>query len=247
MSNSLDLLPLNQSKPEPAKRKRKSWKGVTSIRKSARLNKASVPLVIKTNFSDEESYHGYFEDNDNPSKTCIRLTDDESYHGESEDNEKPKEEVLDSIVQPLENQLQLVLYWSKKSNDLNFNEDKLRLAQEFITCPRIFYRFIEDPTITHSLHEIYEFLTINSLRSPSRITLAKPTFLWYTLTNQNRTTYGLNNTEMDHPWPILSEESHIKFCMLCPNQNPIILESIKQNLHQLSPSLTLIKHSKVMN
>jgi len=50
--------PVKPIKPELAKRKRKSWKGVTSIRKSARLNKDSVPLVIEIKFSDEESYHG---------------------------------------------------------------------------------------------------------------------------------------------------------------------------------------------
>jgi len=32
--------------------------------------------------------------------------------------------------------------------------------------------------------------------------------------------------------------------MLCPNQNPIIPMLIKQNLHQPSPSLKLVKHSK---
>jgi len=89
MSNSLDL----QSKPELAKRKRKSWKGVTSIRKSARLNKDSIPLVIETKILDEESYHGDFEDNDNLSETFIRIVDDESYHGDFEDNENPKEEI----------------------------------------------------------------------------------------------------------------------------------------------------------
>jgi len=197
MSNSLDLLLLNQSKLKLAKRKRKSWKGVTSIRKSARLNKDSVPLVIEINFLNEESYHGDSKDNDNPIKTCIRIIDDESYHGDSEENENPEEAVLENIVQPLKNQLQLVLYRSKKFNDLNFNEYKLRVVQKFITCPRIFYRFIEDPIITHSLYVIYEFLTINSLRSPFRITLAKPTFLLYTLIDQNRITHDLNHPKMD--------------------------------------------------
>jgi len=91
MNNSLDLLPSHQSKPKLAKRKRKSWKGVTSIRKSARLNKDSVPLVIETKFSDEKSYHGDFEDNDNLSEICTRIVDDEPYHGDSEDNENPEE------------------------------------------------------------------------------------------------------------------------------------------------------------
>jgi len=98
MNDSLDLLLLNQSKLEPTKRKRKSWKGITSIRKSARLNKASVPLAVETNFSNDESYHRDFEDNDDPRKTCIKIIDNESYHGESEDNENHKENVLENIV-----------------------------------------------------------------------------------------------------------------------------------------------------
>jgi len=104
MSNPLDLPPTNQSKPEPAKRKRKSWKGVTTIRKSARLNKNSVPLVIEIELSDEESYHGDSEDNDNLSETCTKIIDDESYHGDFEDNENPEEEILENINHPLNNE-----------------------------------------------------------------------------------------------------------------------------------------------
>jgi len=124
---SSDLLPPNQSKPKITNRKRKSWKGVTSIRKSARLNKASVPLAIEINLSDEEYHHRYSKDNDNPSQTCIKIIDDQSYHGDSEGNENPKKEVLENIVQPLKNQL--FLFYSKKSNNLNLNEDKLRMVQ----------------------------------------------------------------------------------------------------------------------
>jgi len=133
-------------------------------KKSARLNKASVPLAIEIDFLYDESYHRDFEDNDDPSKIGIKIIDDEHYHGDSKENENPKEEVLENIVQTLENQLQLVLYCFEKSNDLNLTEDKLRLVQEFITCPRIFYRFTKDPTITHSLYIIYKILTINSLK-----------------------------------------------------------------------------------
>jgi len=32
--------------------------------------------------------------------------------------------------------------------------------------------------------------------------------------------------------------------MMCPNQDLVILEFIKQNLHQPSPSLTLVEHFK---
>jgi len=85
-------------------------------------------LANETDFSDDESYHGDFEDNNDPIKTCIKIIDDESYHGDSKDNENPKEEVLENIVQPIENQLQLVLYRSKKYNDLNITKDKLRLV-----------------------------------------------------------------------------------------------------------------------
>jgi len=54
----------------------------------------------------------------------------------------------------------------------------------------------------------------------------------------------MNHLEMECPQLILSEESHVNFCMLYPNQNPFIPKLIKQNLHQPSLSLTLIKHSK---
>jgi len=49
------ILPLSQSKLETTNRKGKSWKGVTSIRKSAILNKASVPLAIEIDLLNEES------------------------------------------------------------------------------------------------------------------------------------------------------------------------------------------------
>jgi len=100
---SSNLLPPNQSKLETTNKKRKSWKGVTSIIKSARLNKASVPLAIETNLLDEESYHKDFEDNYNPIQTCIKIIDDESYHGDLENNENLEKEVLENLVQPLEN------------------------------------------------------------------------------------------------------------------------------------------------
>jgi len=227
MSNSLDLLPLNQSKLELAKRKRKSWKGVTSIRKNARLNKYSVPLIIETKFSDEESYHGDSEDNDNLSETCIRIVDDESYHGDSKDNENPEEEVLENITQPLENEWQLTLYHSEKSNDLNLIEDKLRLVQKFIRCLRTFYRFSRDPIIAYSLNTIYEFMITKNCRlsvgasifeKPSMISVAR---------YQYRTARGLRDQEMDHLWPICAMESHVKFCALYSRWNAFGPKSIK--------------------
>jgi len=49
---------------------------------------------------------------------------------------------------------------------------------------------------------------------------------------------------MDHLWPIFTKESHVNFCMMCPNQDLVILESIKQNLHQSVSLLTLVEHPK---
>ena len=65
MSNSLGHSQLDQLKLEQIKRKRKSSKGITPIRKSARLNKTSTPFVVKIDFLDDESYHGDSEDNEN--------------------------------------------------------------------------------------------------------------------------------------------------------------------------------------
>jgi len=76
-------------------------------------------LVIKIKLSDEESYHGDSEDNDNLSETCIKIVDDESYHGDSKDNENPEEEVQENITHPLENEWPLILYHSEKFDDLN--------------------------------------------------------------------------------------------------------------------------------
>ena len=45
-------------------RKKRSQKGIVPIRKSARLTKTSTPLVIKIDFSNDESYHENLEDNE---------------------------------------------------------------------------------------------------------------------------------------------------------------------------------------
>ena len=85
MDNSLGHSQPNQLKLEQIKRKRKSWKGIMPIRKSARLIKTSTPFVVKTDFPTDESYHGDFEDND------------------SLDNETLEGKILENLVQHLEN------------------------------------------------------------------------------------------------------------------------------------------------
>ena len=227
ISNSLDLPSTNQSKPELAKRKRKSWKGVTSIRKSARLNKDSVPLVIETKILDEESYHKDFEDNDNLNKTCTRIIDDKSYHGDSEDNENTEEEVLENINNPLDNEWKLTLYHSKKSNDLNLTKEKLRLVQKFIRHLGTFYEFFRDPTIAYSLNTIYDFMITNNCRLPvGAFIFEKPSVISVIL-YQYRIARGLREQEMDRPWPTFAMESHVNFCALYSRRNDFGLESVK--------------------
>jgi len=68
MSNSLGHSQSDQLKLEQIKRKRKSWKWIILIRKSARLNKTSISFVVKIDFSNDDSYHGDFEDNDGSEK-----------------------------------------------------------------------------------------------------------------------------------------------------------------------------------
>ena len=130
------------------------------------MNKNSVPLVIETKLSDEESYHGDSEDNDNLNEAYTKIIDDESYHGDSEDNENLEGEILENIDCPLNNEKQLMLYHSEKTNDLNLTEDKLRLAQRFIRCPGTFYEFSRDLTIANSVNAIYDFMTTNNCRFP---------------------------------------------------------------------------------
>ena len=196
-------------------------------------------MVIETKFLDEESYHGYSEDNDNISKTCIKIVDDESYHGESEDNENLEEEVLENITHPLENEWQLTLYHFEKSNNLNLTEDKLRLVQKFIRHPRTFYRFSRDPTIAYPLNTIYEFLITNNCKfivggsifeKPSMISVAP---------YQYRTTRILKEQEMDHLRPICAMESHVNFCVLYLGWNAFVPELVKIDIYQPSSSFTL--------
>ena len=75
------------------KRKRKSWKGIMPIRKSARLIKTSTPFVVKTNFSN-----------------------DESYHGDSEDNDSSDGETLGNVSKTFENDLPISMYQPNKFN-----------------------------------------------------------------------------------------------------------------------------------
>lgn len=97
---------------------------------------------------------------------------------------------------------------------MNLIEDKLRLVQEFIGHLGVFYRFTKDPIIAHSLHAIYEFLIMNSLRSPVRTPLIKSILFLSISIDQNRVIYNLNPEEMDHLWPFFTIESHINLCVL---------------------------------
>jgi len=237
MINSLDLPPNNQSKLELAKRKRKSWKGVTSIRKSARLNKNSVPLVIEIKLLDEESYHGDFEDNDNLSEICTKIIDDESYHGDSEDNESPKEEVLENINHPLDNECQLTLYHSRKSNDLDLTEEKLRLVQKLIRCPGTFYEFSKDPTIAYSLNTIYDFMITNNCRLPVGASIFEKPSMISIAPYQYRITRSLRKQEMDRLRPIFVMEIHVNFCTLYSRRNDFDPKSVKIGIYQLVSSI----------
>ena len=71
---------------------------------------------------------------------------------------------------------------------MNLIEDKLRLIQEFIGHPEVFYRFIKDPTIVLSLHIIYEFLIMNNLGSSIRISLDELIFILSISIDQNKIT-----------------------------------------------------------
>lgn len=106
MNKSLDYPQLVQTKPKPNKRKRKSWKGLTLIRKSARLNRDSVLVIVE-----------------------IEFPNDESYHRDSKDNDILIGEILEDIIQNSKNKLQITLYHPEKSNGWNLIEEKLRLVQ----------------------------------------------------------------------------------------------------------------------
>ena len=127
MSNSLGHLQSNQLKLEQIKRKRKSYKGVMPIRKSARLNKTSTPFVVKIDFLDDDSYHGDSKDNDGLRKIAIGEIDDESYQGVLEDTDNLEEGIIEDLVQPFENKSQLFLYHFIKANNMNLIGNKLRL------------------------------------------------------------------------------------------------------------------------
>ena len=148
-------------------------------------------MVIETKLSDEESYHGDSEYNDNLSETCTRTIDDESYHGDSEDNENPKKEVLENINHPLDNEWKLTLYHSQKSNDLNLTEEKLRLIQKFIRRPEIFFEFSRDPTIAYLLNIIYDFMITNNCRLPVGAPISKKPSMISVTPYRYRTSHGL--------------------------------------------------------
>ena len=119
------------------------------------MNKNSVPLVIKTKLSDEESYHGDSEDNDNLKESYTKMVDEDSYHGDSEDNKNHEGEILGDLDYHLNNERQLILYRFGKTNDLNLNEDKLRLAQRFVRCPGMFYEFSRELDMANLVNAIY--------------------------------------------------------------------------------------------
>jgi len=199
MSHPLDHPQLIQLTLESAKRKRKSWKGINPIRKSVRLNKASVCSIIAIDFSDDESYHEDFEDNDDLKKASIGVVDDESYHGGSKDNENLEEEILENITHPLENKWQLTLYHYEKSNGLNLTKDKLRLVQKFMGHLRTFYRFTEDSTIAYSLNTIYKFLITNNCKLPIGASIFEIPLVVSVAPYQYRIARDLREQEMDHP------------------------------------------------
>ena len=202
------------------------------------MNKNSVPLVIETKLSYEESYHGDFKDNDNLNEAYTKTLDDESYHGDSEDNENLEEEILENINCPLNNEKQLTLYHSEKSNDLNLTKDKLRLAQRFIRCPRTFYEFSRDLTIANSVNAIYDFMTTNNCRFPIGASPFKKYFEIRVTPYQYRTIDSLSRQEMDLPWPTFIMEIHINFCALYSGRNNLGSEPVKIGICQLASSIT---------
>jgi len=206
------------------------------------LNKNSVPLVIETKLSDEESYHGDSKDNDNLNEAYIKIVDEESYHGDSEDNENPEEEILGNIDCPLNSEKQLTLYCSGKTNGLNLNEDKLRLAQRFVRCPRMFYEFSRDLTIANSVNAIYDFMITNNCKLSIRASPSKKTLEIRVPPYQYRTADGLSRQEMDCPWPIFIMKEHINFCALYLGRSDIGSELVKIGILQLASSITLEEH-----
>lgn len=156
------------------------------------MNKNSVPLAIEAKLSDDESYHGDSEDNDNLNEVYTKIIDDESYHGDSEDNENPEEEILGNRYYPLNSEKQLMLYHPEKTNDLNLTDDKLRLAQRFIRCPEIFYEFSRDLTIANLVNAIYDFMTTNNCRLPIGASPFEKAFEIRVLPYQYRTISGLS-------------------------------------------------------
>ena len=162
------------------------------------MNKNSVPLVIETKLSDEESYHGDSEDNDNLNEAYTKTIDEESYHGDSEDNENPKGEILENIHCPPNSEKQLTLYRSRKTNDLNLNKDKLRLAQRFVRCPGMFYEFARDLTVAKLMNAFYNFMVTNDCKLSVGASPFEKALEIRVSPYQYRTIDGLSNQEMDH-------------------------------------------------
>ena len=194
-------------------------------------------MVIETKISNEESYHGDSKYNDNLSETCTRTIDDESYHGDSEDNKNLEEEVLENINHPLDNEWQLTLYHSKKYNDLNLTEEKLRLVQKFIGRLGTFYKFSRDPTIAYSLNAIYDFMITNNCRLPIGASIFEKNSMISVTPYRYRTTRSLREQEMDRLRPTFAMESHVKFYALYSRRNDFDPKSVKIGICKLSSSI----------
>jgi len=206
------------------------------------LNKNSAPPAIETILLNEESYHGHFEDNDNLNEAYTKIIDEESYHGDSEDNENLEGEILGNIDCPLNSEKQLTLYCSRKTNDLNLNKDKIRLAQRFVRCLGIFYEFARDLTIANSMNAIYNFMITNDCRLSVGAPPFEKTLEIRVPPYQYRTVGGLSRQEMDHPRPIFIMEKHINFCALYSGRSDIGSEPAKIGILQLASSITPEEH-----
>jgi len=113
----------------------------------------------------------------------------------------PRKKFLGNIDYPLNNEMQLMLYHSKKSNDSNLIEDKLRLAQRFIRCLGMFYEFSRDLTIANSVNAIYDFMTTNNCRFPIGASPFEKALEKRVSPYQYRIVDSLSRQEMDRPQP----------------------------------------------
>ena len=197
---------------------------------------------MKTKLSDEESYHGDLEDNDNLNESYTKTVDEESYHGDFEDNENPEGEILGDLEYHLNNERQLTLYCSRKTNDLNLNEDKLRLVQRFMRCPGMFYEFFRDLDMANSVNAIYDFMITNNCRLFIRASPFEKTLEIRVPPYQYEIINGLSSQEMDRLQPIFIMEEHINFCVLYSGRSYIGSEPVKIGILQFASSIIPKEH-----